>query len=121
MEIKKINVNGRQYEFVNESRNTRNGFAHDTTLFINNCERVNQTCHYLNRTWECYRYQTVMLKAINTLEGWQIDRLTTKFKNEKGYAKLTAKRKEELNSILETDELLKEYKEVKNELRKSLW
>lgn len=115
--LKKID----NYTFVCNSRNTRSGFAHDCTLYEGDYEIATATCHYINRTWECYRYQTVMLKAINTLEGWQIDRLTTKFKNEKGYAKLTAKRKEELNSILEADELLKEYKEVKNELKKSLW
>ena len=40
MEIKKFTVGDKEYEFVNEYRNTRHGFAHDTTLFINNVEKV---------------------------------------------------------------------------------
>lgn len=119
MEIRKITVNGKEYEFVNQSRDTRSGFAHDTTLFVNGYEEVNESCHYLNRTWECYRYQTVMLKAVDTLENWQIDRLTKNFKTEKGYTKLTPKRKEELNLILAADQTLNEYKEVKEKLKNS--
>lgn len=119
MDIRKITVNGKEYEFINQSRDTRSGFAHDTTLFVNGCERVNESCHYLNRTWECYRYQTVMLKAIRTLADWQTERLTNNFKTEKGYAKLTPRRKEELTDILEKDPLLNEYKEVEGQLRNS--
>ena len=37
MEIKKLTVNGKEYEFVNETVGTRNGFAHNTTLFVNGC------------------------------------------------------------------------------------
>ena len=33
MDIKKVNVNGKTYEFVNESGNTRHGFYHKSTLF----------------------------------------------------------------------------------------
>lgn len=35
MEIKKMHIDENEIEFVNTSRSTRNGFAHDTTLFIN--------------------------------------------------------------------------------------
>lgn len=113
MEIRKIRVNGKEFEFVNTSRNTRSGFAHDTTLLINGWEEAKHTCHYLNRTWECYTYQTVMFGAIRDLIDWRENYLTDKFKADKGYAKLTAKRKEELKPIIENDSLLKEYKAVK--------
>ena len=36
MEIKKIEMNGKVYEFVNETKDTRHGFAHVSTLFIDN-------------------------------------------------------------------------------------
>lgn len=114
MEIRKIRVNGKEFEFVNTSRNTRSGFAHDTTLLINGYEEINHTCHYLNRTWECYRFQTVMLGAIRDLIDCRELYLTKNFKTEKGYTKLTANRKEELKPFLENDSLLKEYKAVKD-------
>lgn len=113
MEIRKIKINDREYEFINESRSTRSGFAHDTTVFRNGCEIETHTCHYLNRTWECYTYQTVMYGAMNDLIHYRTERLTNQFKADKGYNKLTAKRKEELKPFLENDSLLREYKAVK--------
>jgi len=116
MEIRKIKINGKEFEFVNKSRSTRSGFAHDSLLFINGCGKAKHTCHYLNRTWERYRYQTVMRGAINELIQSRTEELTYEFKNKNGYNKLTAKRKEELKPIIENDSLLKEYKEVLKEL-----
>lgn len=113
METRKITVNEKEYLFVNESRSTRHGFAHDTTLLINGCERVKHTCHYLNRTWECYTYQTSMYGAINEVINERIDYITKRFKENNGYSKLTEKRKIELNSVLDNDIFLKEYKAVK--------
>lgn len=114
MEIRKIKINEKEFEFVNESRNTRSGFAHDSVLFINGYEEAKHTCHYLNRTWECYRYQTVMVALVSDLIHYRTEYLTRKFKEEKGYEKLTANRKEELKPFLENDSLLKEYKAVKD-------
>ena len=54
MEIKKFNIDEYEFEFVNESYDTRNGFKHVSTLFMNNCKQIENTCHYLNRTWESY-------------------------------------------------------------------
>ena len=114
MEIRKIVVHGNEFQFVNESRDTRHGFAHDTTLFFNGCERVKHTCHYLNRTWECYRYQTSMIGAVNELINSRENSLTYDFKNHNGYNRLTPKRKEELNKIIESDLWIKELKAVKD-------
>ena len=113
MEIRRIVVNGKEFQFVNESRSTRSGFAHDTTLFFNDCERVKHTCYYLNRTWECYRYQTSMICAVNELINSRENSLTYDFKNYNGYKKLTPNRKEELNKIIENDLWIKELKAVK--------
>lgn len=114
MEIRKITVNGKEFQFVNESRSTRSGFAHDTTLFVNGYERLKHTCHYLNRTWECYRYQTAMIGAVNELINGRKDNLTDDFKNVNGYKKLTPNRKEELNKIFESDSYIKELKAVRD-------
>ena len=51
-------------DFKNSARNTRGGFAHDTQMFINDQLEQQATCHYLNRTWESYAFQSVMKQAI---------------------------------------------------------
>ena len=116
MEIKKLNIEGREVEFVNSWRGTRSGFAHDTNLFINGVHRAEATCHYLNRTWECYTYQTVMKKAIYNLIEWEENYIRDNFKAEKGYKKLTAKRAEELEQVFKENEELKFYRAIYNAL-----
>jgi hypothetical protein len=51
-------------EFKNSARNTRSGFAHDTKMFIDDQLEQTATCHYLNRTWESYAFQSVMKQAV---------------------------------------------------------
>ena len=48
-----------------ESGNTRNGFKHTATLYINEFEICKTKCLYLNKTWEYYRYQSVFHKILN--------------------------------------------------------
>lgn len=67
MELKKLTIGGNTYTFVNESGDTRHGFKHVSTLFKNNREVSKNTAYYLNRTWECYRYQSAMKGAVYTL------------------------------------------------------
>ena len=118
MEIRKIKVNGREYQFVNDSRNTRHGFAHDTTLFIDGREYGRASCHYLNRTWECYRYQTVMKKCIgNIIEINEADYIAI-YKADNDIKRLTADKKDkvikEFYNQKGIKELLKVY-EILNE------
>ena len=118
MEIKKFTVDGKEYEFVNSSRNTRNGFAHDTTLFINGVEKMTNTCHYLNRTYECFRYQTVMMGAIRQMIDNRREYLKNKFKEDKGFKVLTESRKRMLEDIFNEDKFLIEYEKAMSFLRK---
>ena len=105
--LKKID----NYTFVCNSRNTRSGFAHDCTLYEGDYEIATATCHYLNRTWECYQYQTVMHKAVrNAMDNIENSCLFV-FKREKGYEKMTAKRKEEFEKFLAETE---DYGRLKN-------
>ena len=118
MEIKKFTVGEKEYEFVNSSRSTRSGFAHDTTLFINGVEKISNTCHYLNRTWECYRYQTVMMGAIRQLVDNRKEYLKRKFKDENGYKVINEARRIELEKIYNQDAFLVEYEKAKTFLQK---
>lgn len=92
MTIKKIDIDGREIMFINNSRNTRSGFAHDTTLFIDNREMEHATCHYLNRTWECYQYQSVMKAAVRKYMDRLTENARKQFMDKNGYRKLNAQR-----------------------------
>lgn len=52
-------------EIVCDSMKTRNGFKHVATLLINGTEQEDTKICYLNRTWERYEYQSVILKLID--------------------------------------------------------
>lgn len=117
MEIFKVQNNGNEYEFVCSFKSTRSGFNHDCTMFVNGRWEVETSCHYINRTWESYNYQTVMLRAVGIMMEEREEFLKNRFKNENGYKQLTAKRKEEFQKILDADEKMMEYKAVKEKLR----
>lgn len=105
--LKKID----NYTFVCESRNTRSGFAHDCTLYDGDFKIASATCYYLNRTWESYRFQSVMNKAVRTAIDDLEKRYLLGFKNKNGYSKMTEKRKADFEKFLNTKE---NYKRLKN-------
>lgn len=123
MEIRKINVNGKEYEFVNESGSTRSGFYHRSTLFAPNGRRiVSNKVNYLNRTWECYRYQTSMCGAVRMLINDRYDVLRNDFMNRNGYKKMTEKRLAEFKESNEykNDASMNEYTIILENLKKSM-
>lgn len=75
------------YQFVTESEGTRSGFRHTCTLFRDEREMVSTSIHYLNRTWESYRYQSVMRKAVDIL----IEQELTRFRENNNYPKRMSK------------------------------
>ena len=101
MEIKTFNVAGKTFTFVCESKNTRNGFKHECSLFINNYHSFDGVCYYLNRTWEKYRYQSVMLRAVANMRDYYADCIKCEFMHENNYTRLTAKRRGELNAVID--------------------
>lgn len=48
-----------------ESANTRNGFKHIAMLYDESINLNNATVYYLNRTWETFTYQTVILRVLS--------------------------------------------------------
>lgn len=59
MERFKINE---EIEVVCEWKKTRNGFKHEATLLKNGRSILTVKECYLNRTWECYEFDTVLNK-----------------------------------------------------------
>lgn len=120
MEIKKININGSEYIFTCYSDSTRNGFKHICHLFRNGREINNGTCYYLNRTWEWYRYQSVMFTAVNNEIAYLKERHKANYKSENNISRLTKKHAEIVNDIIAKDEYINELKTLYNYIHDNL-
>ena len=56
------------YSIACGTKGTRNGFKHEAVLYNKGGYRLGKVkCMYLNRTWERFTYEDVLLKAVNTL------------------------------------------------------
>ena len=118
MELRKFEINGREVEFANQFRGTRGGFAHDTTMFVDGHRIGEATCHYINRTWEAYTYQTVMLNAVyNRVEELK-QYAKDAFMTARGYKKLTANRKAEFEAECKQNTEIAFYEAVREKLRR---
>lgn len=117
-QIHKISHNGNEYEFICEWKNTRNGFKHECRLFKNGTFETSATCNYINRTWESYEYQSVMLRAISILLEEHTEFLKYAFKDSRGYDKMTQKRNAEFQAVLDADEMVAEFLAIKKKLNR---
>lgn len=91
-----------------DSRGTRHGFAHDAkiTVWAKNmfCGRdATAHCYYLNRTWEMYRYQTVLQRVCRAAMAGRADELLAAYKTDNGYQRMTKKRAAEFTETLNND------------------
>lgn len=112
---------GSEAVFLNESRNTRSGFAHDCDLHItfsdgSRPERIYSYAYYLNRTWEAYPFQSVMRSAVYELAKSRKNDLLESFKKERGYKRLTAKRSAEFTESIKDDYKISVYRELLDRL-----
>lgn len=97
-------ASGNNVTFFGEFKNTRNGFKHVVTAFIeqpngNVCER-SHTCYYLNRTWECYPYQSAILGVcLDAIES-ELHNARAAFMAKYEYKRLNDKRRDEFRAYL---------------------
>ena len=95
---------GNEYLFVCEYFETRYNWGHKCTLFINNVEVQTGKAIYYNRTWESYRFQSVMKIALYNYINEVQDRTVQQYKEQNNIKRLTRARRE---SVLETCQELK--------------
>lgn len=97
------------YHFNNESNYYSYGFNHKSQFFFedaNGWHEFNNTSHYLNRTWERYKYQSCMYGAVSNAINYRIEKLKDIFKKENNIKRLTKKYKQSYNQLLASDNLL---------------
>lgn len=116
MEVHKIEVNGVEYRFINEWRNTSSGFKHTTEVFRDDSYLTNRSNYYLNRTWESYQFQSVMRNAINGLMNWAMNNYLEAYKEEHNIKRWNKTLKEEVQKQCKEQESYKELQEVMGKL-----
>ena len=107
METKKVMVLGKEYLFVNEGIGNRSGFVHRSTLMENNHKVATHKVQYINRTWESYRFQTVMQGLVYNLIDSERESYLKMIKARNGWSRWPNGRKAECSKVFETTQ---EYK-----------
>ena len=118
MDMIKKNVGNAEFTFVLNSRSNRSGFVHECELFCGYKKIAQDKAQYYNRTWEAYRYQTVMLCAVNkAIQAAKAD-IIDEQKRINGWRQLSKSRKEAVKKIIDENDgikVLRElYEQVKN-------
>jgi len=117
MEIIKSTINDKEYQFICESRSTRSGFAHDVTMFVNGSLRAKNSAFYLNRTWECWRYQSAVLGALYNAKKEQLDIMKQNFMYMAGIKRMTAKRRAQFEEIAKNDPYIQELDAMRDRVK----
>jgi hypothetical protein len=95
--------------FENKYTDSRSGFTHLSKLYFNSELLATAKCHYLNRTWEVYPFQSSMKKATQLAIGSEI----RKQQGLMGIKRLSqAKREEIINNSQFIQELITKYKSL---------
>lgn len=113
MEIIKKIINNNTYTFVCETWTTARAWEHKVTLFRNNTEYTTQKITYYNRTWECYEYQSCMLKCVNSIIDEEKEFIFNEYKRANNKKRLTQEQKDELTN---NSKIIQELKELKKAL-----
>ena len=117
MRMHKINIEGKEIIFLNNWRGTGSGFMHETELYIDGWQAADARCYYINRTWERYSYQSVMLEAVHKLQKAETDREKRRFREIRGIKNIMTRHKPALEKQLENSEALSFYKKIEEALR----
>lgn len=117
MRIHKLIIEGREIIFINNCRSCPSGFMHETELFIDGWQAAGARCYYINRTWERYTYQSVMLEAVHKLQEAETEREKCRFRQLHGIKNIMGRHKSALAEQLENSKDLLLYKQIEEALR----
>ena len=91
-------------EFINNYKSTRSGFSHTSKLLYDSEVISEAKASYLNRTWECYPYQSVMKQAVRNA----IENEIAEEKSKRQIKRLTKSLREQIETESELITLLKD-------------
>jgi hypothetical protein len=113
----RLSIEGREIIFLNNWRGTGSGFMHETELLIDGWPAADARCYYINRTWERYTYQSVMLEAVHKLQEAETEREKCRFRQLHGIKNIMGRHKSALAEQLENSKDLLLYKQIEEALR----
>lgn len=106
-----------EYEIVAYSYETSNSWGHKATLMHNGTTTLNNyKIRYYNRTWECYRYQSVIKSVLNDYINWLIEDYITDYKQSHNIKRLKSTLKEELTNLAKQSETISKLETFYGEL-----
>ena len=117
MGMYRLSIEGKEINFINTWRGTRSGFLHETELYIDGWRAAAARCRYINRTWERYSYQSVMLAAVHQLQEEETARERAYFLQVNGYKNMMEHRKSAFLEYLAQNKNLSFYKQIEEALR----
>ena len=99
-------INGSEVRIDNYFNSYNYGFSHTSKLYIDGVNVSSAVVGYINRTWECYSYQTSAIKAVDCAIDDRIETRKGYYKNNNNIARMTKKHNENLAAELKTDSRL---------------
>ena len=117
MGLHRLSIDGKEIIFINTWRGTGSGFLHETELYIDGWAATAATCHYINRTWERYSYQSVMLEAVHNLQQQETEREKGRFRQQHGLKNIMERHRAALADALANNKELSFYKKLEEALR----
>ena len=95
MKVFSVNFQGEKNSIYCKYENTRNGFKHVATMYYNRNTYV-AVCYYLNRTWECFEYQSVIRKLYCIISDEMKEKAVEEWKTTKGKKRISAVERERI-------------------------
>lgn len=117
MEIRRKNINGNNWELVNEYWETSYSWGHKTTIIKNGYDYGTHKVRYYNRTWESYTFQSCMSGAISELEETELQNYIDRYKEKNGISRFKKGQKEKVVQEFNNTELGKELEILKGAIR----
>ena len=116
-----ITIDGKRYRFYLSAWKTRSGFAHGAEMFDCESYRIvaEDKCYYLNRTWECWTYQTAILYAVRKAMDYLKSDVADNLRAENGWKNITKKRRAVLEEALDNNAEMVRLRKLYEELNKS--
>ena len=113
MDKKDFKLGNNTYAFINEygSRGNR-GFYYKTTLFCNNYNLNEYKTLYVNRTWECYTYQSVMQSCVYSKIEQIRNKAIKEYKTINNIKRLTKKHNDNVEMLCKKNEYYNDLKKL---------
>jgi len=103
-----FSVNGKEFRIQNFYDENRSGFNHTSVVFMDGLRLTDgeARCHYINRTWEKYSYQSSAMQAVQNEIDYQTATAKRIFKLNNHLSRMTKRASENFAAELKKNELV---------------